>query len=258
MNRNTKEWLYHLLWLMESLSRPTIHNLTDSFEGWASRRGILRKLHRLEMEEFLESRPGSVEQRTYTLTAEGRRVALGGRDPEAHWTRRWDNQWRLVVFDLPEIKNSLRVRLRRFLKDQHFGFLQNSVWITPDPLDSIAANLRAFSDDVESLIILEARAGGGASDAAIVAGAWDFEQVNEAYRAYLRVLEQIDQQATQSRPISKQLRWYMEREHSHWLETVAIDPLLPGSLLPTGYLGKEAWQARRRLTETLVTSSVTS
>ena len=41
----------------------------------------------------------------------------------------------MVVFDLPEAKNKLRVRLRRFLQEQHFGYLQNSVWITPDPLE---------------------------------------------------------------------------------------------------------------------------
>ncbi|MBI4661723.1 MAG: hypothetical protein HY735_23110 [Verrucomicrobia bacterium] len=252
MNRNTKEWLYHLLWLMETLSRPTFRNLTDSFEGWASRRGLLLKLHQLEKEELLESLPGLGEQRTHTLTAEGRRVALGGRDPEACWSRDWDGQWRLVVFDLPEIENTLRVRLRRFLKDRHFGYLQNSVWITPDPLDSIAADLHGFAEDVQALIILQARACGGESNAAIVNGAWNFEKVNQTYCGYLEVLEQLGQKAKEDRTTPQRLRQFLQRERSHWLEAVSIDPLLPESLLPAVYLGKEAWRARRRLAQALV------
>jgi hypothetical protein len=59
---------------------------------------------------------------------------LGGRDPEAQWARPWDGQWRLVLFDVPTGQNAQRERLRRYLRDKGFGYLQNSVWISPDPL----------------------------------------------------------------------------------------------------------------------------
>ncbi len=38
------------------------------------------------------------------------------------------------------------------------------------------------------------------------------------------------------------LRWAAEREA--WLEAVTNDPLLPGRILPSDYLGQQAWRRR--------------
>ncbi len=68
----------------------------------------------------------------------------------------------MVLFDVPQSKASDRARLRRSLADRGFGYLQNSVWITPDPLTEEREALGAGRVDVESLIILEARPCAGA------------------------------------------------------------------------------------------------
>ena len=102
MQARTKELLYLLQWTCETLSRPTWRNLTESFEGWAYRRGLLRQLQRLERQAFLERSPSASGDRLYRLTDAGRLEALHGRDPEASWQRRWDGRWRMVLFDVPE------------------------------------------------------------------------------------------------------------------------------------------------------------
>jgi phenylacetic acid degradation operon negative regulatory protein len=61
-------------------------------------------------------------------------LPVAGRDPEQCWERQWDGQWRIVLFDVPLQKNTQRRRLWRYLRDKGFGYLQNSVWVTPDPL----------------------------------------------------------------------------------------------------------------------------
>jgi len=243
MRRKTEEWLYALLWATEALSRPTFSKLTESFEGWAYRRGLLRRLHALEQEQLVESQPGTVDNRIYRLTELGRLTALRGRDPEACWTRKWDGHWRLVIFDLPENKNSLRVRLRRFLKEHHFGYLQNSVWITPDPLESFVRNLGGYADDVESLILMEARPCGGEPDSAITKGAWDFERINQSYREYVEHLERLSSRTPHS---PERLEQWSRQEQTSWFAAMDVDPLLPQVLLPPDYLGRKAWQARRR------------
>lgn len=43
----------------------------------------------------------------------------------------WDNTWRLVVYDIPEIKKNARSSFSRFLKRQGFWQLQRSVWVYP-------------------------------------------------------------------------------------------------------------------------------
>ena len=63
----------------------------------------------------------------HAVTAQGRLHVLGGRDPETQWARPWDGQWRLVLFDVPTGQNSQRERLRRYLRDKGFGYVQNSV-----------------------------------------------------------------------------------------------------------------------------------
>src|SRR5438552_1513378 len=95
----TEELLYFLLWTAGSLMQPTFRNLDESFEGWAYRHGLLRRLALLEKQRLLERR--TKKDRLYRLTAEGRLRALGGRDPQIEWARRWDGRWRLVCFDVP-------------------------------------------------------------------------------------------------------------------------------------------------------------
>src|SRR5205823_12666002 len=97
--------------------------------------GLLKQVSRLERQQLLERDATSPDDRLYRLTAQGRLHVLGGRDPEERWARPWDGQWRLVIFDVPMGQNAQRERLRRYLRDKDFGYLQNSVWITADPLE---------------------------------------------------------------------------------------------------------------------------
>ena len=125
MRAKTEELLYFLLWTAETISRPTWRNMTGSFEGWAYRKGLFRQLQRLENQQWLERRSPPAGDRLYRLTEAGRLQALGGRDPEVCWRRRWDGRWRLILFDVPEARRSARTALRRYLRDRGFGYLQN-------------------------------------------------------------------------------------------------------------------------------------
>lgn len=237
--------LYHLLWSAGKLIRPTFRNLTDSFESWAYREGFLRQIHALEARTFIERHPGGgAAEAIYRLSEKGRLVALGGRDPIAQWKRQWDGQWRMVLFDLPEVKASGRVKLRRFLRGNGFGYLQNSVWITPDPLNPIMTELSALAGDVESLITLEARPALGETDADIVDGAWDFKKINGLYENCLKVFHQLPNERAQQDGAAEKLQRWAHLERSTWKHAVSADPLLPDELLPAGYIGKKVWNER--------------
>jgi len=86
-------------------------------------------------------------------------------------------RWRLVVFDIPESSRSLRTHLRAFLRDCRFGWLQNSVWISPDPVDAFRQELGETGLVPESLTYFEARPVGGESPAALVNSAWDIARL---------------------------------------------------------------------------------
>lgn len=71
MRAKTEELLYFLLWTAETISRPTWRNMTESFEGWAYRKGLLRQLQRLENQQWLERGSGTAGDRLYRLTEAG-------------------------------------------------------------------------------------------------------------------------------------------------------------------------------------------
>jgi DNA-binding transcriptional regulator PaaX len=247
----TEELLNLLLWTCDMLARPTFRNLTESFESWSYRNGLHRQLAALHRQELIEWKPGStnsrhMDDRAVRLTQAAILYALGGRDPVACWSSKWDGLWRLVVFDVPNAQTRLRNRLRRYLRGQGFGWLQNSLWVSPHPLTTEKTVLTGARVDVESLILLEARPSAGETDAEIVNGAWDFERINRHYARHLKVLDARPAKTPTCSTEAEALRRWIWSERNAWIHAVAEDPLLPERLLPSGYLGRDAWE--RRLT----------
>lgn len=235
----TEELLYHLLSTADFLMRPTWCNLNESFETWAWRNGLGRRLAELERLKLIERQSPTDLARVVRLTDAGMQLALGGRNPSAEWNRSWDGQWRLAVFDLPTDRAELRQRFLRVLRRHHFGYLQGSVWVTPDPADEVRAILHEIDARPETFLLMEGRPAAGESDNEIVQGAWNFELINRHYEQYLTYIEKS---AAGGRPPS----WW-RRENALWRTAVNSDPLLPSLLLPRGYLGRDALQARKQL-----------
>src|SRR5437879_7841676 len=87
MQPKTEEFLNLLLWSAEKLMRPTFRNLTDSYESWAYRNRLFRRVGMLESQQLIERDPSAAGDRMYRLTWQGRLRALGGRDAQARWAR---------------------------------------------------------------------------------------------------------------------------------------------------------------------------
>jgi DNA-binding transcriptional regulator PaaX len=259
---STKELLSLLLWTAGMFTRPTLRNLTDSYETWAYRNGFRRQIRHLQRQQFLEIEPPAraaraISERVLRLTDEGRLVALGGRDPELAWKRAWDEHWRFVVFDLPTIERRVRKRLIQSLRRRGYGWLQRSVWISPQAIPDdreLAVQTRA---NVKSLMVFENQPYTGERNQEMVAGAWDFAEINRRYARCLEILKACPKGRPRASRVDKFLREWIRRERQAWLAAVSVDPLLPESLLPDGYLGQEVWKRRvdsSRKTATLIQS----
>ena len=254
MKDSTEEFLFTLLWTADSISRPTWRNLNETFESWAYRNGLGRRLAKLEQKRFLELRPASDTTRVHRLTTEGRRMALGGSDPPERWDRFWDGHWRIMMFDLPVRASALRARLRRFLLQHSFGYLQQSVWITPDGLEEVQLKLQDVPADVESLTLFDGQPCGGESDAALVRGAWDFPAINTLYQRHRTIVGECPDLPSRRRQPGPQFRAWAQREREAWKLALNKDPLLPRVLLPADYLGRRSWEARKQLLSRLAES----
>lgn len=70
--------------------------------------------------------------------------------------KRWDNRWRVVIFDIKESRSKTRFLLRRTLSQIGFIRLQNSVWLFPYDCEDIISLLKAdfkIGKDVLYLIV---------------------------------------------------------------------------------------------------------
>lgn len=100
----------------------------------ASRRSVQSSLYKLQR-AGLVSKSGSYNHAQYTLTSEGEerlRILTFRNQPIKKQV--WDGRWRLVLFDIPEVKKESRYHIRRLLKELGFHRLQLSAWIHPLPL----------------------------------------------------------------------------------------------------------------------------
>lgn len=57
--------------------------------------------------------------------------------------KKWDGRWRMVAFDIPERRGTVRPRLRSVMHEIGFVRLQDSVWVYPYDCEDFIALLKA-------------------------------------------------------------------------------------------------------------------
>ncbi len=240
----SEDLLALLFWGLDLLARPSPHNILQSFESWNYQNRLRPQLRQLERARLL-ARRGSNSAWTYHLTEQGRAAACGGVDPVQRWRRAWDGKWRLLLFDLPSRNHQLRARLWRWLRVERFGYLQNSVWVSPDAVDETCLPLERLKLTPESFTIIEGTPVAPDSDAKIVTGAWDLAAINRHYQRAIELAAEGRELAGRPQITPVLLRQWLAAERDAWLTAISFDPLLPGTMLPQGYLGRDAWNQRQ-------------
>jgi DNA-binding transcriptional regulator PaaX len=140
-----------------------------------------------------------------------------------------------------------RSALIRWLRANGFGYLQDSVWITPDAVDGVAKTLQPFRDDAASFTVLLSRCAPGFTNASLVTGAWPWAMIHDRYQRYLDFAATA-KKALQGSPMHpRELFAWIRRERGIWSEAFDLDPFLPRELWPKDYLGERARDGRVRL-----------
>jgi phenylacetic acid degradation operon negative regulatory protein len=240
MKAKTELLLYQLLWLGDQLTRPTFRNLSASFETWAYSNRLQQTIRQLESKQLLETQGKSLD-RVIRLTEKGRQLLSGARNPEAEWAKEWDGAWRMVIFDIPESHRRLRRKLRDILRANHFGWLQQSVWLSPHSMDSINKLIRKATPGLASLSLMDCHPLPGNSNSDLVKGAWDFSKINAGYESYIQHIKQF-----RANQITTNANRFFAEEKLLWDTALKHDPLLPKQLIPNGYLGEKAWCLRKK------------
>ena len=151
--------LFMVLSLIEegiSSPRSIIQTLEEKFAGYGiSSDHIKRKLTYANRQGYLK-RYGEDKRPHFQLSETG-----GQRLAQLHFQslrfdpEKWDQQWRILIFDIPEQKRAVRDMVRRLVKQVGMRKLQRSVWVTPLDCEKQFEVLgRAFGIRQNMMIIL--------------------------------------------------------------------------------------------------------
>lgn len=116
------------------------------------RRLIQKKIYFLKRRGYIKT-----TKKTWELTSKGRAEIIKVILQKKLQEKKWDGKWRVIIFDIPEMRRRDRDFLRRELKWIGFIELQKSVWVFPyNTEEEIIALLRLweleFKGDIRFLV----------------------------------------------------------------------------------------------------------
>lgn len=237
---------------LEAVASP--HRTIREGLGLSAARSYDRALRVVEQEGWVRKRTGDADAGSWALemTERGWEDLMDGIDPESAWSSSWDGLWRTVSFDLPAELRAERHQLDAWLAKRRFGRLQGSLWITHRAYGDWSAQLEKRRVDPRQVVFQEGRAIGVLQDVDYVKAAWNFSKIDDQYRAYLGFLDTGMDEVVDAASFAK---WH-SAETLCWNRAFALDPFLPDALLPSGYLGKEAWRRRREAFSSLAAQAL--
>jgi len=104
-------------------------------KGWReiNQQSLKRAIQNLYKSKLISCEEKANGEVKLVLTANGRKRALVHQLDKMEIQRpaKWDGKWRVVIFDVPEIKRKIRNALRFHLKQLGFYELQKSVFVFP-------------------------------------------------------------------------------------------------------------------------------
>lgn len=175
------------------------------------------------------------------ITNAGRKAIQEDVDPEAYWSRSWDGKWRMIAFDLPASKQTLRRELLLWLRSRRFGRLQDSLWVAPCFDELWHDDLASSKFDPSGVSFIEGCSFAKSSDRDFVAKSWNFDEINRRYKQLIDF-----HTSTKSGESDSAFGTWIHQENQLWRDAFEMDPFLPEALLPKRYLGKQAFAARKR------------
>lgn len=159
----------------------------------------------------------------------------------------WDGRWRLLV--APDAQR--HGDLARALRWMGFGLLGTETWVSPH---DHGARLNRVLDEHGhrplATFATDAAQADPARDRAIVAEAWDLADLREGHAGFLDTWRDTHTPADPEAAFRTRVRLV-----HHWRSFLFSDPGLPVSLLPTDWLGDEAFACFRDLYAAVETPS---
>jgi phenylacetic acid degradation operon negative regulatory protein len=169
----------------------------------------------------------------YGLTGQTARALRAGRHRLMSFGERgddWDGHWTIAAFSLPEERRDLRHSLRSQLQWLGFAPLFDAMWVAPhasaEQTGAVLASL-----NITSATVLRARQPLRATGRSPIE-AWDLNSLRDAYRAFIDDHAPLVQRIRQGQVSAREALVARTTLMDLWRGFLAVDPDLPGELLP--------------------------
>lgn len=160
------------------------------------------------------------------LTEEGKK-RLKSTLPILLSQKKWDRNWYLVIFDIPEKLRKKRNILREKLKELGFGQLQQSVWISPINYLPILEKI-IFNYQLEPFVIFsQTNKIGRETSQELTERVWKLKKLNQEYQRFISNWKKAE---------NKKEKALLQMKY---LQILAKDPQLPKELLPKDWAGNK-------------------
>lgn len=193
---------------------------------------LSRKVRTGEMKKII--RNGEVY---LSLTRRGQDTAQRLFPYRALQSQKWDGEWLVVIFDIPEKKKRNREALRNKLYELGFGKLQRSVFISPF---NVYEDLVEFLENWElskQALVIESKKLWVENEKEMVERIWKVSRINKAYK------ELVKEAGEKENDIKE---WT-----DKYFETLLSDPFLPKQLISSDWAASEAGDIFKKLIEQL-------
>lgn len=202
------------------------YDLFKSFEEkqkGAAKTAVQRLLATSNIEKIVEG--GEV---FYKITNQGK-LRLNKKFRLSDINRKWDEKWRILIFDIPEKSRNARDTLRNKLSSLGLGLFQKSVWVSPYDVIREVTDFLKFHKLDKGVIFFEAKTIGEETNQQIANTAWKLNELNEKYDEILSdyALNEDKKQAGVN-------------FQNHYLSLLHEDPCLPQELYPNPWHGNKA------------------
>lgn len=201
-------------------------------------------ISRMSKQGWIESRKEG-NRSYYSMTERGnRRLEEAAKRIYKLQEEDWDQQWRILVYNIPEDNRNVRDALRQELIWSGFGMLANSCWVTPLRLEEQVKDMFERYRVTSYVDFFLAQYKGPGESKALVERCWNLDEINERYQSFIDRYRHMYKQykELELRDELEDADCFVQRAQlvHEYRKFLFYDPGLPKILLPDNWLGHEA------------------
>jgi len=233
----------YILHLGGEIGIDTLIKLLANFD--LSQQAVRSAISRMSRKGLIKVR--RVGRRSYySLTSHGRTLLTeGARRIFKRKTTKWDGNWNIVTYSIPEKTRETRDIFRRELAWLGYGPLSEATWVSPYDMTKEVNELAEKLNIRDCVQIFSAKQVGSVNPKSIINWGWDLDKIHEKYRNFVQKYQnklKDHQKRLEAGEVIEPSECFVERFHliHEYRRLPFYDPDLPIELLPDNWLRPQA------------------